>query len=192
MFYLYIIIIFLCIVCSLINKYARQRLLYIYFFVVFISELLVFNQVFSSDLYKITKITYIFFFLFTFRKETENKLFLNSLLISSFLLIIIILFKSRFYGLDLSLLQSFIYLLISLNWFAGQIKNPNEIKIYKKMSFWISVGIKLWTVTYLLRIIPANYFVENDEDFFILTNNIYQYSTIITYIIFLKGLFCKV
>ncbi len=192
MFYVYIIIVFLCFVCSSVNKYARQRFLYVYFLLVFTSELLVFNQIFSSDLYKITKIAYIFFFIFYFKKEANNKVFLNLLLIFSFLLIIMILVKSRFYGLDLSLLQSFIYLLISLNWLVNQIRNPNEIKIYEKTSFWISIGIKLWAVTYLLRIIPANYFVENDEKFFLMTNSVYQYSTIISYIIFLRGLFCKV
>lgn len=72
-----------------------------------------------------------------------------------------------------------------------QIKNPNEIKIYKKMSFWISIAIMLWAITYLLRIIPANYFAENDKEFLTLTNNIYQQSTIIIYIFFLRGLFLK-
>lgn len=100
--------------------------------------------------------------------------------------------KERLLGVDLSLVQSFVYLFASLNWFANQVKNPDEILIHKKMTFWISVGLKLWAIAYLLRIMPANYFVQNDEEFFKLTNHVYQFSTIISYLIFLRGLFCKI
>lgn len=191
MFFAYTVIVFSCLAFSLYNKNARQEFLWIYFSVVFFSELLVFNELCSSDLYKFTKIFYVIFFIFYFSRKGTSKLFSNLLSICSFFTIIIILFEGRLYGLDLSILQSFVYLLLSLNWLMMQIKNPNEIKIYKKMSFWISIAIMLWAITYLLRIIPANYFAENDKEFLTLTNNIYQQSTIIIYIFFLRGLFLK-
>lgn len=188
-FYIYIFITFLCFAFSIENKFARQRFLYLYFFVVFTSEFLILLNIFDGSIYKYTKIFYICFFLFYFRKLLK---FSRNLYI--LLLIILICFISKnIWGNEtlLPLLQSLIYVFFSLEWLRLQINNPDETFIYNKQQFWICTGLLFWSTIFLMRIIPALFFAESDELFFSQINLVYQGITIFSYILFLKGLFCK-
>ncbi|WP_143884917.1 hypothetical protein [Chryseobacterium binzhouense] len=92
----------------------------------------------------------------------------------------------------LAIYQALIYVALAITWFFKQIKNTDEILIYKKVNFWLSSGLLLWSTIYIFRILPAYFFAKEDHYFLKNTlNEIYQTSVIITYILFFRGLICK-
>ncbi|CAD7803315.1 hypothetical protein CHRY9390_01060 [Chryseobacterium aquaeductus] len=185
----YLLVIFLCLVFTFKNKLARQRFLYLYFFVVFITELLIYVKYFDGGIYQYTKVFYILFFVYYFKESLSIKRLNGWILI--FLIPTYFLLLNYFdYAFLLSILQSFLYVLLSLEWFRLQIKTPDDVAIYKKQKFWISVGILLWGTIYLMRYIPALFFANNAFDFFSSINLFYQAITTFVYILFLRGVFC--
>lgn len=190
MFYLYIIIIFLCLVASIINKAARQRFFWIYFSVIFFIEIIMYLFPEFRKNYDWVNLFYLTFLFWYYSKEYKKKYFHISWIIST-IFILYLIFQKKIFGIDLLASQSIIYIYLSINWFTNQIKNPDRIKIFKKISFWISSSILLWGTIFLLRIIPGLYFENNDKSFLYMINYIYQTVTIFSYILFLKGLFCK-
>lgn len=188
-FYIYIFIVFLCLIFSIINKYSRQRFLYLYFLTVFVSELLVYFQILDSSIYNYTKIFYILFFIHFFKDLFKIK---RNIIICLSIVIICCSLKNII-GNDsiLPILQSMIYLFICLEWMRLQIKTPDEITIYNKQSFWLCIALLLWSNIFLMRIIPAVFFSEIDAVFFENINYFYQGITIVCYILFLNGIFCS-
>jgi len=185
----YLFITFLCLAFSFKNELARQRFLYLYFFVVFVSELLIFTKIFDGNIYKYTKVFYVLFFLFYFKELFKLKY--NRYI---FLFIIIsCVFIRDIIGSEnlLPIIQSFVYVFLSLGWMLQQIKNPNEISIYNKQEFWFCSGLLLWSNIFLMRIIPSLFFAEKDSVFFYGINCFYQGVTIFCYAFFLKGIVCK-
>ena len=134
---------------------------------------------------------YLTFLFWYFSKENKQRYFYISWIIST-IFILYLIFQKRILGIDLLAFQSIIYIYLSINWFIKQIKTPNQIKIFEKMSFWISSSILLWAVVFIFRIIPAEFFNKQDSNFLVAINQIYQIVTIFTYFLFLRGLFCKV
>jgi len=49
----------------------------------------------------------------------------------------------------------------------------------------------LWSTIFIIRVIPGQFFAKLDIDFLRLINQFYQIVTIFSYLIFLRGLFCK-
>lgn len=189
MYEFYLIIIFLCLVVSMINKSARQRILYLYFFVIFSSELLIYFGVLDGRIYKYTKVFYILFFIFYFRERFKVKYNIYILL---FIIISTLLIKNIVGSENLlPIMQSFIYVFFSLEWMIQQIRNPNEVSIYNKQEFWFCVGLLLWSTVFIMRVIPSQFFADADINFLYSINHFYQGATIFSYIIFLKGLFCE-
>lgn len=93
---------------------------------------------------------------------------------------------------NLVIIQAFLYILLTLNWFYKQIKDTDQFLIYKKLNFWLSTGLLLWSSVYIFRILPAYFFAHEDLSFLKDTiNKIYQSTVILSYLIILKGLFCK-
>lgn len=185
----YLIVIFLCLAFSIINKVARQRFLYLYFLVVFVSEILIYLGVFDGSIYKYTKVFYILFFIFYF-KELFNLKYNRYILL--FIIVSCLLIKNNIGSENvLPVMQSFVYVFLSLEWMIQQIRKPNEISIYNKQEFWFCVGLLLWSTIFLMRIIPSLFFAEKDSIFFQGINYFYQGVTIFCYVLFLRGVFCK-
>ncbi|SHL59784.1 hypothetical protein SAMN05444360_10314 [Chryseobacterium carnipullorum] len=190
MYISYLIIIFLCLAFSIIHKTARQRFLYLYFGVVFVSEILIFIGIFDGSIYKYTKGFYILFFIFYFKELF--KLNYNSYVLL-FIVITCLLIKNVIGDENLlPVIQSFVYVFLSLEWMIQQIKNPNEISIYNKQKFWFCAGLLLWSSIFLMRIVPSLFFAEKDMIFFQGINHFYQGITIFCYTLFLRGIFCKI
>lgn len=181
-------LLFLCLVVSFVNQTARQRYLWIYFSLVFTSELLIHYEILDRKIYDNLNIIYIVFFLIYYYPKLK-RILRNFVWI--FLLLICILLP--FIGKEkLSVLQVFSYILLSIMWFYNEIKKPNEIAIYKKMTFWISASLLLWSVIFFMRIVPAHFFAKEDLDFLENTiSKMYQIIVILSYVIFFKGLVCK-
>lgn len=186
---LYLILIFLCLVFSFLNREARQRNLYLYFFVIFSSEILVYYKIFDARIYMYTKVFYIIFFLFYFKEFIKSKYNIYILL---FIMISCIMIRNII-GREnlLPVMQCFIYVFLSLEWFTQQIKNPDETSIYDKQRFWFCLGLLLWSTVFIMRVIPSHFFANDDINFLVSVNYFYQGATIFSYIIFFIGLFCK-
>lgn len=188
MFYCYIILILLCLIISLINKRVKEKNLWLYFGIVLISESLIHLEILNRRAYDFLNVFYILFFYIYFFSTSINKYF-------SIIFCSLILFCSVFL-IDIRntivLFQAFLYILFTMIWFYKQIENVDEIRIYKKMNFWVCVSLLLWSTVYIFRILPAYFFLVEDSSFLHHTlGKIYQMTVIVCYLIFFKGLFCR-
>lgn len=102
-----------------------------------------------------------------------------------------LLFNQNILKVDTNIFKSFVFIFISIDWFINQIRKPNDILINHKMTFWICSSILLWSTMFIIRVIPGQFFAEVDEDFLKSINYFYQITTILSYLIILKGLFYK-
>lgn len=95
-----------------------------------------------------------------------------------------------------SIITGFIYsvflIFISLFWFYQKISEKNrEENIIHLRFFWISSSLLLWAIFYIFRMFPMYFFTKSDLAFSNLLKVTFQIITIISYMIFLKGLLCK-
>lgn len=190
MFYLYIIILFLCLLASIYNRIARQRFLWIYFAYILSSEILIFSKILPRNFYNQANCIHVILMCWFFKKESSKKIFRVLLIIIS-ILSLIILIDQDLLKINTDIIKSFVFIFLSIFWFVDQIKNPNDILIYKKMSFWISFSILLWSTVFIIRVVPARFFAVLDEEFLKFVDIIYQWTTIVSYLLFLRALFCK-
>ncbi len=192
MFQAYIFIILLCLTVSIYLKTPRQRGLWIYFFIIFTIENLIYFKYLKIYSYNWANLLYLIFFYGYYYKEiVGKKSYFIILWIISCLLCLYFIFKENIFGGNLNIFQSLVYIFLSMNWFIQQIKAPDNIRIYKKMSFWISISILLWSITFLFRIIPMYFFANNDIGFLEIVNRAYQGVTMFTYILMFRGLLCE-
>lgn len=192
LFYLYISTIILCLAASVYFKLARQRLLWVYFSGVLFFEIVQFYHLFSEQVYNYSSLFYVLFFINLY--QTQFKL--KKILIIVFNLIILFTgiyfnLNSTQFSINLGVLMSLSYILITIFWFFGQLQNTDEHPLLKKQFFWISSSLLIWGVFFIFRLIPMHYFNEKDSDFLLTLNLFFHIITIVTYMIFLRGLFCK-
>lgn len=188
--YLYIFILFLCAIASVINKNAQREKLWIYFLVVLISEVytIFFQKKFNAEIYLYSGLIYNSYLIYYFLKETNYWRYIFIIFI--FISIIVILDSKLYSHLD-SISIILLYLFLSLRYYFSQIISVDEIPLQEKQKFWISTGIFIWSIAYAFNALPIYFLSSNDMNFMILINTIFCYVTIVTYIIFLIGLFCK-
>lgn len=191
LFYIYITIVIICFVSSLINPKARQNFLWLYFGLVFFLEtsFLIFKLI-SYSVYIFSMPIYTLFFIFYFSLQSIKK---TSYYIIAFLTIIgsFIFYENINNQIIMGVIMSIVYLYLGLSWFAKQLKNPDITPIYKKQSFWISTTLLLTAIIFIFRFIPMNFFEIEDKEFLKLINTSFQYSVIISYLLFLKATICK-
>lgn len=191
MFQFYISIISFCFLASCINKKSRQKFLWIYFLFILLSELLVFTKVLENSFYNKANCIHIVFFCWYFQNEFFDRKGYKILLLIISLISFWLLFDQNILKIDTNIFKSFVFIFLSIDWFVNQIRKPDETLIYQKMTFWISSSILLWSTIFIIRVIPGQFFAELDMDFLLLINHLYQIITIISYLLFLKSLFCK-
>ncbi|HCR76603.1 MAG TPA: hypothetical protein DIW37_09420 [Chryseobacterium sp.] len=190
---LYYLILVLCLAFSLFKKKARQNYFWIYFLLVLLYEFFFEYRIVSVDFYASSALIYPLFFLNVYLINFIKKIYilkvcLNSLLIG---LGIYYLLKDKEYSINLGVLMVLTYILLSLLWFFNEFRKNDQIHIIKKQFFWISTSLLLWSVFFLFRLIPMYLFDKIDKEFLFTLNNIFQIITILSYIIFLKGLLCE-
>ncbi len=133
--YIYLFVVFLCFVSSIINRKTEQHFLWLYFGVVFISEILNMIEIMPYSLYILTIPLYSLFFIYYFSTEEKNKK------LSWILAIINIIISAIFFGTEanyqiiLSVILCVTYTFLSLRWFFLQLKNTDLPPIYKKQKF---------------------------------------------------------
>lgn len=188
MFNLYISIIFFCLIVSLINKTAKQKLLSTYFLIVLVSELLVHFDYVDRKLYDYTNTFYMVFFSWYFLKVILNRIQLVFITILILVINILISFERQ----NLAIFQTILYVLLTIHYFYQQIANTDFTAIYKKMDFWVSASLLLWSCMYIMRILPAYFFAVEDQEFLEgVISRIYQSVVVICYFLFSRGLLCK-
>ena len=192
LFYLYISTITLCLAASVYFKLARQRYLWVYFSGVLFFEFVQNYKLLPEVVYCYSSLFYILFFLNLYQTQIRfNKIvivFLNLVLLSTGIYFNL---DSEHFSISLGILMSLIYISLTLIWFFGQLQNSDEDPLFKKQFFWISSALLIWSVFFIFRLIPMNYFNIHDHQFLQTLNLIFQLITIFTYILFLKALSCK-
>lgn len=191
---LYLFTIAVCLVISIQNRLARQHHLWLYFgFVLIIETTKIFRWGnFSSVIYTYSSLAYILYFLYYYLIVKINKILIGSLAIVSIpLYTYFVLHCNDDYPTQVGILMSLIYIILSLIWFANQLLHTDSIPITKKQTFWVSFSLLIWSVFFLFRLIPMYWLNVNDNDFLRDINLGYQIITILSYFIFLRGLFCK-
>ena len=191
---LYLFTIAACLVISIQNRLARQQYLWVYFGVVLIIETTkIFHWGnFSSEIYTYSSLIYILYFLYYYLIAKINKILIGALAIVSIVLYFyFVVHCNDDYPIAVGILMSSIYIILSLIWFANQLLHTDSIRITNKQTFWISFSLLIWSVFFLFRLIPMYWLNVNDNDFLKDINLGYQIITVLSYFIFLRGLFCK-
>lgn len=191
---LYLFTIAVCLVISIQNRLARQRHLWLYFSIVLVIESTkIFHWGnFSSEIYTYSSLVYILYFLYYYLIVKINKILIGTLAIVSIILYFyFVVHCNDDYPIAVGILMSSIYIILSLIWFANQLLNTDSIRITNKQTFWISFSLLIWSTFFLFRLIPMYWLNVNDNDFLKDINLGYQIITILSYFIFLRGLFCK-
>ncbi|WP_130733899.1 hypothetical protein [Flavobacterium sp. J27] len=170
-------------------------MLFIYFlFVVFI-EIAHYVRLIPTSLYYSSPIFFISFFTYYFGNQIKNNK--NSIYIIGIISLLIafyfILFKAKGnYSTDAGIVMNFVYILFPLSWLLTQIMDTDENSLLKKQTFWISFSLLFWAVFFFFRLIPMYWLNNNDPEFLIQINFGFQIITIFSYLLFLRGLFCRI
>ncbi|MCE3077065.1 hypothetical protein [Chryseobacterium gwangjuense] len=192
---LYYIVIFSSLVVSIVFKKLWKHYFWLYFAVTIIIELLVQCKVsfITSRIYNYLDIFCIGYFGFIFFHELKRDEIIK---IGSILCIVLgiigMLFSKTHYSILTGFLYSIFLIFISLFWFYRKISDENrENNILKLVFFWISSSLLLWAIFYIFRMFPMYFFVVSDLEFSNMLKIIFQIATIVSYIIFFKGLMCE-
>lgn len=192
---IYFTIILFCLGTSFLNKVSRQNLLYIYFLSVVIIEIGFFVEIVSREIYNSSPLFYTLFFTFYFgnQKNGNNKIMYTL----GGIAFICCLYFYRLEGLEeystqAGTVMNLIYIVFALQWLFNQLKHVDENSLLKKQAFWFSTSLLIWSVIFLFRLIPMYWLDINDNNFLRQINLGYQITTILSYCLFLKGLFCKI
>ena len=193
---IYLLLLFLCLAFSIYKKKARQNFLWLYFVIVFIVEFIKIKVLknSSSVIYTYISITYILYFIIYYWKQKLNKIILILIFIISFIIYIYIILNnnSTDYPTPIGIIMSLSYILLALLWYIHQLQNVDTIRILKKQAFWVSSSLLIWSVFFIFRSIPMYWLNIHDYDFLIQINFGFQIITIFSYLLFLRGLFCKI
>lgn len=192
---IYFTIILFCLGASFLNKVSRQNLLYLYFFLVVSIEIGFFTRIVPVAIYNSSPLLYISFFTFYFgNQKNGTKKTIYSIGSIAF---ISCLYFYAFEGLEKYSTQAgtamnLVYIIFSLQWLLSQLMHVDENSLLKKQAFWFSTSLLIWSVVFLFRLIPMYWLDINDNTFLRQINCGYQITTILSYCLFLRGLFCKI
>jgi hypothetical protein len=191
---IYFTIILFCLGASFLNKVSRQNNLWIYFLSVVFIEIGIFTRIIPTQIYIISPLIYISFFTYYFgnQKNSDKKLIYTLGIISLVLCLYFLSKGFHFYSIEAGIVMNLVYIIFALQWLLGELMYVDENSLLKKQAFWFSFSLLLWSVFFLFRLIPMNWFAKNDTDFLNTMNLIYQQATILSYCLFLRGLFCKI
>lgn len=191
LYYIYIIVVTLCLLRSVI----RKDVLYIYFLVVLLVDLYMyfFFKKTQWNIHPYAIVFYMCFFIYYYKALFSNKriIYYITFFLVFLIGILLALSSENPYGTPLIVLMSLVYILLPLLWFIKEIVTVNEQKITDKQRFWISTGLLFWIIFFIFKMVPLYFFNKQDLEFLLVLDNIYQIATIISYLIFFKSLYHK-
>lgn len=185
---------YIAIIANFIVSIAQKRLwkhfYFLYFFITIVVEMLALYNHGWQRVYNFLDIFSILFFYFLFRKEVVYRKFLAvatgiALVIAAYHTYVCTTSYSIYTGLVFCIYSIF----ISLSWFYSIIAFQKDTEsILEKKIFWISCSLLFWSVFYLFRMMPMYWIQNKDENFLYTLKYIFQVATVISYILFFKGL----
>lgn len=192
---IYYLVIIVNLIVALIYRNLWFKLYFLYFLITLLVEILVFKfpEFFSQKTYNLLDIFCVIFFYYLYSFSIKNKKLLN------ILTIIIILLCTYFtatsttsYSTQTGILYSLYVIIVSVFWLLESILIQNEEKkITEFQLFWVSSSLILWSIFYIFRMTPMYFFDNQDIQFLYTIKYAFQIATIISYLLFLKALFCK-
>ena len=191
---IYFITILFCLGASFINKVSRQNNLWVYFSIVIFIEIGFYLTFIPIEVYNISALLYISFFVYYFgnQKKSNKKIIY---IIGIIALVFCFYFFSNgmhSYSIESGIAMNLVYIIFSLQWLLSQLMHVDENSLLKKQAFWFSTSLLIWSVVFLFRLIPMYWLDINDNTFLRQINLGYQITTILSYCLFLRGLFCKI
>ena len=146
----------------------------------------------NINIHPIAIVFYITFFInyysiYFIKKETYRILNILILILSCY----IIFTSKESYDFRLILLMIVNYIVLPMFWFYNQILRVDENSILSKQAFWISISLLVWITFFTFKMIPLYFLYSNDKEFLNTVDIIFQYANVISYILFLRALFCK-
>ncbi|MEY8758696.1 hypothetical protein [Chryseobacterium tongliaoense] len=192
--FLYYFLLIICLTVSFYNGRARQNYFWLYFLMVLFYEILFHYRLIDVKIYATSPIIYSLFFINVYLKEFCNKKYWIRLLSNGIIIILgIYLYPNEeAYSINLGIMMAFTFILCGLAWLFYEFQNSSQIHIITKQFFWVTISLLLWAIFFLFRLVPMYLFEKTDDEFLGNLNKIFQFATIISYIIFLKGLLCKI
>lgn len=190
----YFSVIIICLITSLYNHVARQNFFWIYFLAVLLFEILHLSNVINTRTYSYSAIFYTFFFLNVYLNQYSASIFIRVILniITISLTLYFYSADSKSYPVSIGLLMNFTYIFLGIIWLYTQFINIEYTPIIKRQFFWITISILIWSIFFLFRLVPMYLFQDNDKTFLMTINEIFKIMTIVSYIIFFRGLICKI
>ncbi len=194
-YYTYLTVVIACLIVSIFLKQNHRSKIWVYFAVVVLVD------IYMLLLYPKTNINihpeaiafYTLFFINYYKnsstkKKNYNYFFLFILIISSS----IILTSREIYDLKLIILMAFVYITLPLIWMVNQIINADENPVTSKQTFWVSFSLLMWIIFFIFKMIPLYFLDLHDKEFLITIDMIFQTVNIMSYILLLRSLFCKI
>ncbi|KIC65085.1 hypothetical protein RM51_01140 [Chryseobacterium taiwanense] len=192
---LYYIVILTSLAVSIVFKKLWKHYFWLYFAVTIIIELLVLCKApfITSRIYNYLDLFCIGYFGFIFFRELKRDKIIKIASISCIVLGIVFMFFSQtHYSILTGFLYSIYLIFVSLFWFYRKISDENrENNMLRLAFFWISSSLLLWAIFYIFRMFPMYFFVVSDLEFSNMLKTIFQIATIVSYMIFFKGLMCE-
>lgn len=186
--FVYLALIYLCLIVSFLNRKRDRSMIYLYFLIVGIIESFPhFLTINMNRVYTIGTFLYMLYFTFYYARLWPEKkkiiYFLGLLAICSCVFLTINSQESFPAGLGLGI--SIFYITLSLSWFYHQITMPDSVFIIKKQAFWVSTAILFWSVFFLFRVSPMYWLETHDLNFLLILNGIFKAAVVFTYALFL-------
>ncbi|MDH6252050.1 hypothetical protein M2347_001777 [Chryseobacterium sp. H1D6B] len=192
---IYYIIIFINLIVSVVIKKLWKQYFWLYFGVTIFIEIIAGCDIsfITTRIYNYLDIFCIIYFGWLYFKEMKKDRIIKNL--SIFFIaagVLFICISKNNYSIITGFLYSIFLIFISLFWFYKKIADKNrEDNIIQLRFFWISSSLLLWAIFYIFRMFPMYFFVKSDLQFSYMLKMTFQIITIISYVLFVKGLLCK-
>lgn len=192
---IYYVVLGINLIFSMIYKRSWKNLFPIYLGVTIIIEILftIHLNFIKAIVYNYLDVICIGYFGFIYFKEM-NKSFVIKVACLLFLVLSgIFIFISK---TDYSIMTGYLYCLflifISLFWMYQKISDDSqEDSIVDLSFFWLSISLLFWAVFYIFRMFPMYYFNNEDVVFLEEISKVFTLINIVTYLLFMRSLFCK-
>lgn len=189
--YIYITIVSLCFVMSGFRKVSRASGLWIYFLLVLLFEFDMILHQPTPLIYKYSPIFLTIALMLYYLKSIEPKfkLYLWILGVAGVVLsIIFVAVSEEQFSNNAGLVKALATISFCLLWFFSQLAMPNNTPIIKKLAFWVSSALLLWSIFFIFRLMPRYLLNTQDKNFLAQIRIAFQYFTLLAYATMLGGL----
>ncbi len=181
-------------IVSIYDKRLWKQFYAFYFFIIISVEIILFLNPKPQFLFNFLDIFSILFWGWIISKDLIGRNFIYMITLVAFISAVYFFFTSQTsYSTYTGVIYSVFCIVLSIIWFMKKINSElKEQTILNFSLFWICSSLLLWSVFYLFRMMPMYWFNSVDKEFLLSLRNIFQVINIVSYSLFLRGLFCKV